>query len=462
MHRNQAYSAGPKSASAADPNVLDPSRVAHLFPPQLILQWFHEADHARVWRDRRLPRPVLFLGALLHALRGDSNFAHALDDAAQLLQPHTLWQSISAGSVTPARRRLDAEVLELGRRHIVSLYDEVGAPSPLPPFRVLCIDGTTFAVADSPANAAFGYPGAAQGTTGNPSLRACFVMDAASHLFIEAVRAGYRESSEQELGDYAIAMTAEPGVLFELDRGYYSVNRLRTIVAAGAHALCRVPRQVKLPMLKRLPDGSYLSFVLDNNASRTAPFGSYDDDLLLRVIEYDVVDRKGERRPFRLVTTVTDHGLLPAKQAAQGYHLRWREEVGIRELKWMKKRFAHPSFNGMSPPIVEQEFEAMLLAHACVRLLMAIAAKERGVDPTRLSLSGSIAVIGRFFQAAQAMPEQKAYALLVSELARQKLSKPNGRVCPRAIKSKRIKFQTRPRGSPCSGYPHLTLRLIHR
>jgi hypothetical protein len=459
MHRNPAYPANPGSASAVGPNILDPSRVAHLFPPQLILEWFHEADHGRTWRDRRLPRPVLFLGALLHALHGRSNFAHALDDAAQLLRPGTFRQSISAGSVTPARRRLDAEVLELGRRHIVSLYDEVGAPSPLPPFRVLCVDGTTFSVADSRANASFGYPGCAQGLSGNPSLRACLVMDAASHLFIEAVRAGCREASEQELGDLAIALTAGPGVLFELDRGYYSVDRLRTIVAAGAHALCRVPRHVKLPVWKRLPDGSCLSFVRHNNASRTLPCGSYDDDRLLRVIEYDIVDRTGKRRSFRLVTTVTDWRRLPARQAAQGYHLRWREEVGIRELKWMKQRFAHPCFGGRSPGIVEQEFEAMLLAHASVRLLMAFAAKERGVDPTRLSLSGAIAVIGRFLQVAQATPGHAAYDELISELARQKLSKPNGRVCPRAVKSKRIKFQTRPRGSPCSSYPRHTLKL---
>ncbi len=43
----------------------------------------------------------------------------------------------------------------------------------------------------------------------------------------------------------------------------------------------------------------------------------------------------------------------------------------------MKKRIAHPSFNGMSPSIVEQEYEAMLLAHARVRLLMARAVSER-------------------------------------------------------------------------------------
>jgi hypothetical protein len=459
MHRKPAYPAVPAAASAS--NILDPSRVAHLFPPQMILQWFHQVDDGRVWRDRKLPRPVLFLGALLHALHGRGNFAHALDEAAQLLRPEALWPSVSAGSVNPARKRLDAEVLELGRRHIVGLYDEVGAPSPLPPFRVLCVDGTTFSVADSQANAVFGYPGCTKGLAGNPLLRVCFVMDAASHLFIEAVRAGYREASEQELGDLAMAMamTAEPGVLFELDRGYYSVDRLRTIVGTGAHALCRVPRQVKLPVLKRLIDGSYLSFVRHNNASRTAPCGSYDDDLLLRVIEYDIVDRQGERRCFRLVTTVLDPKLLPARQAAQGYHLRWREELGIRELKWMKKRFAHPCFAGKSPEIAAQEFEAMLLAHASVRLLMAHAAKERGVDPTRLSLSGAIAVIGRFLHAAKTMPWNEALDLLVSELARQKLSKPNGRVCPRAIKCRRIKFPTRPRGSPCSRYPRLTLKL---
>lgn len=191
-------------------------------------------------------------------------------------------------------------------------------------------------------------PVAPGGKAGNPSLRASFVMDATSRLFVvvEAVYGGYREASEQELGDWAIAMTAEPGVLLELDRGYYSVNHLRNIVSTEAHALCRVSGQVKLAVLKRLPDHSYLSLVRDNNASRTAPCGSYADDLLLRVIGYDVVEISGKRRSFRLVTTLTGWRLVPARQAAQGYHLRWREEVSIRELKWMKKNVVHPSFGG--------------------------------------------------------------------------------------------------------------------
>ncbi|MCF6228862.1 MAG: hypothetical protein L3J82_09440 [Planctomycetes bacterium] len=120
--------------------------------------------------------------------------------------------------------------------------------------------------------------------------------------------------------------------------------------------------------------------VRDNNLSRKAPYGRYDDDVLLRVIEYDVVDNNDNLSSFLLVTTVTDCNKLPARQAAHGYNLRWRVEVGIRELKWMKK-LVHPTFNGMSPEIVEQEFEAMLLAHACIRLLMALTAKKHGQEP---------------------------------------------------------------------------------
>ena len=78
---------------------------------------------------------------------------------------------------------------------------------------------------------------------------------------------------------------------------------------------------------------------------------------------------------------------------------------------------------------------------------------------TRLSLSGAIAVTGRSLQTAWRLPKDQADAWLVSELARQKLDKPGSRVCPRAIKSKRSKFQTRPRGSPCKSYPRFTLKL---
>lgn len=133
--------------------------------------------------------------------------------------------------------------------------------------------------------------------------------------------------------------------------------------------------------------------------------------------------------------------------------------MGIRELKWMKQRFAHPSFGGMAPDIVGQEFEAMLLAHASLRLLMAFAAKEHGQDPTRLTLSGAISVIGRFLQLVPSVPERDAYAWLTRELTRKKLDKPGGRVCPRVIKSKRTKFQTRSRGSPCSSSPRFNLKL---
>ncbi|MEE9312630.1 MAG: hypothetical protein V3V10_09490 [Planctomycetota bacterium] len=70
--------------------------------------------------------------------------------------------------------------------------------------------------------------------------------------------------------------------------------------------------------MKKYEDGCYLSFVRNSNLSRKAPYGSYDDDVLLRVIEYDVVDNNGDLSLFRLVATVIDCNKLPAKQAAHG------------------------------------------------------------------------------------------------------------------------------------------------
>jgi hypothetical protein len=69
-----------------------------------------------------------------------------------------------------------------------------------------------------------------------------------------------------------------------------------------------------------------------------------------------------------------------------------------------------------------------------------------------------MAVIGRLLRMTPRKAKQAAYSWLTRELVRKKLDAPNGRVCPRAVKKKRTKFQTRPRGSPCSSYRGLTLK----
>lgn len=427
----------------------------------MVTQWFEEAAPDYRWRDRELPRPVLFLGFLCYALDGFGNLAHALSDAATTLRPDRMPRSLSPGSVTPARNRLPLEVFIQARRHVLHLADEARPPSPIAGFRVLCLDGTAFTLADTPENeAAYGRMLGGTRKAAFCSMRSVLVMDAANHLFVAERHGACDRTSEASLADDGLLeKVIKPGVLLEADRLFLSYRRIKHITALGGDALMRAKKNLRLPVIKELPDGSYLSRMYDGTKDKDRD----RDAIAVRVISYSVIDARGERKEFRLVTTVLDHERLPARVAADGYHLRWREETGIRELKWMRERFRIPHCPGKSPESVEQEYEATLLAHSALRCLMAFAAKEHGGDPARLSLSGTRAALARFFaRLPQVRPEYMGQWMraLLKDIARQKLPPPNGRVCPRAVKPKIARYPSKRRWpEPLSIYPCYRLQL---
>ncbi len=438
----------------------DCQHLAHFFPPQLVVQWFEEASPDYQWRDRLLPRPVLFLGFLLYTLEGFGNLAHAFSDATARLRPDQMPHSLSQGSVSPARNRLPLEVLTTAWQYVLRLVSEATPPSPIEGYSVLCLDGTTFSLADTPENeAAFGRLSGGGGKAAFCSVRSVLVMDAASHLFVAERHGACDRRSEASLADELLGAVINPGVLLEADRLFLSYRRLKRITALGGDALIRAKKNLHLPVLKELSDGSYLSRMYD---------GTKDKDrdrspIQVRVISYAVVDAQGERKEFRLVTTVLDHKRLPVKVAARGYHLRWREETGIRELKWLRERFRVPHCPGQSPASVEQEYAGMLLAHSILRCLMAFSAKENGADPTRLSLSGTRAALNRFFARLPHVPPEHMglwLTALLEDIARLKLPAPNGRVCPRTVKPKICRYPSKRRSiEPALSYPCYRLEL---
>lgn len=439
--------------------------ISHFFPPQLVLQWYADAAPSVQYRDRELPRPAVFLGILMYAFDGFGNLSHAFSDAASSLRPDKLPVTLSNGSVTNARRRLPFPILQCAWEHVRSLVNRDATPSPIKGFRVLCLDGTDFSVADTPENrATYGVPGSRAEAAAFPVMQAALVMDAATHLFIAERHGPYGRASEQSLADAMFEEMVEPGVLLEVDRGLVSYERLRRVRELGGDMLARISAKWKLPVLDVLDDGSFLSAVrgASGRNARSTPRGTHPDDLLVRVIEYHVCDDQGNAHAFRLVTTVLDPGRLPAQAAARGYHVRWGIEVGIREVKWLRERFRIPLFPGKSKDSVEQEYMALLLSHSVLRCAMAVAAQEHGLDPTRLSLSGTLAVLERYLpvlRSATPRDLRDIAARMLRDIARQKLPKPNGRVCPRVVKKWHRQFPAKRRSQPTSTYPDHRLEL---
>jgi len=94
-------------------------------------------------------------------------------------------------------------------------------------------------------------------------------------------------------------------------------------------------------------------------------------------------------RRNRLITTLIDHQLDPAKTLIELYHVRWEQELAIDELKTHQS--AQPSMSGpmlrsQTPGGVVQELYGLLLDHYVIRKLMFEAAAR--LTPPRLTPPG--------------------------------------------------------------------------
>lgn len=95
----------------------------------------------------------------------------------------------------------------------------------------------------------------------------------------------------------------------------------------------------------------------------------------------------------RLLTTLLDVDVAPAKALIQCYHERWEVEEAIDETRNQQPISQQP-LRSRSPTLVMQELYALLLAHHLVRRLMVQAAQTQQLDPDRISFTASIQVLG--------------------------------------------------------------------
>jgi hypothetical protein len=65
----------------------------------------------------------------------------------------------------------------------------------------------------------------------------------------------------------------DEGMLVTFDRGFYSYDFFTRAAETGAQLLFRVTASLKLPVLQRLPDGSWLSAITGNGTSTPTDLG---------------------------------------------------------------------------------------------------------------------------------------------------------------------------------------------
>lgn len=338
------------------------------------------------------------------------------------------WSVPTASAITQARKRL-------GRHVFPELFERTcgpvaGDPSPVAPaaalgtargaflrgWRLLAIDGFELDVPDTPANAAeFGYAGSGENRSAFCKARVVALAECGTHAFVAAEVGAY------SVGEKTMAARLYPRLradeLLTADRNFYSWAAWDTAAATGAGLLWRAPTQLGLPVIEVLPDGTYLTVVMDSTirgprrekilaaARAGADLAGHRDATgsnglpvarVARVVEYDVPDRAGSGTGelIVLLTTITDPAEARADELAAAYHQRWEEETANDQLK-THLRGPGRVLRSRLPDLVHQEIWAYLIVHHAISALIAKASAAADLDPDRISFAKALRLIRR-------------------------------------------------------------------
>lgn len=367
--------------------------LTRAFPPELVDEVIAECGRAEQ-RHRLLPARVVVYFVLAMCLFSGQGY----EEVARLLT-HGLermgrwkgtWRVPTTAAIGRARLRLGPEPLKaLFTRVCHPVATEETSGSWYRGWRLVAVDGTTFDLPDSEANAAFfGRPGVSRGQekSAYPQARVAVLVECGTHA-VFAAEAGPLAVHETELAQRLFS-SLTPGMLLLADRGFRGFDLWRATAATGADLLWRVKSDAVLPVRTLLEDGSYLSeIVAARDKNRRA------DPIRVRVIEY-ALGRDGSGTVYRLITTILDPKAAPATSLAALYAQRWEIESTLDEIK-THQGGPRLVLRSQHPRGVEQEIFAFLLVHHALRDLMHQAARQADQDPDRISFTRALRIIRR-------------------------------------------------------------------
>ncbi|MCX5355935.1 IS4 family transposase [Streptomyces mirabilis] len=295
-----------------------------------------------------------------------------------LVSPH-------ASSLSRARRRLGAEPLRVLFETLAGTVATRSAPGVWwCGMRTVAFDGTGLQLPDrAPVTGRFPKRSGAVREFGYPLMRLVTLVETGTRAIIAAA---FGPESDGEL-PYAIRLLdrLEANMLVLADAGFDAIGFLRGIHATGAQFLVRSSATRRPLVQDRLPDGSYLTRL-------SAPYrtGHGYGLLTVRVIEawitVKLADGTVRREQWRLITSLTDPALHPARRLVTLYHERWQAETCYASVKatlldGRVLRSGHPAD-------LDQEVWGILTVYQALIHTAADAATHRpGLDMDRLSFT---------------------------------------------------------------------------
>ena len=366
-------------------------------------------------------------------------------------QVFKLSRRLRFGESSPHRSSLCVARKRLGVAPVRNLFERVVRPlaqAETPGafafgLRLVGLDSTVYDLPDSAANdAAFGRPTGGRGDGAFPQIRKLSLVELGTHAELGLVLKAHRCNERTMVAGLLKLLTTE--MLLLLDKGFFSYELWRELDTRGVKILARVTTQMVLRPIGELPDGSYLAKLYKGDYNRKKD----RDGIVVRVIRYTLDDpqRVGHGEEHVLITNLLDDALYPSKQMIILYHERWEHETTFDEQKTHQDppRPSKPAhLRSETPAGVIQEIYALSLGHFVIRSLMCKAAATVGLDPDRLSFTGTFQIL------KCRLPECDAktpvtfdawYRGLLWEIQEERTEPRRNRINPRVIKRKISKW----------------------
>ena len=394
-------------------------------------------------RDRLLPLDRTFWCWLWQILQCNTSCREVMKQVNMLfaLQGRSMAENSSAYCQS-RKLILPSLVQRIGLHVAQTAFGWAPASTSLQGRRLKALDGTSARLADTPENQkTFPQPSSQKPGAGFPVMKIVALFCVASGAIVGQAT-GNLWTSEISLAAQLLNSLAAGDVLV-VDRGFCHYALAALLGSLRVDLIARVPTTVRhidfRKSKKRL--GSKDALFVWKKSPRPCRWLALEqwlglpETLTVRILQVRIRSAGSRVRVVTLMTTLLDPTLYPAKEIAEAYRLRWREEMCFDDIK-TTLHMAH--LKCLSPQMVQKEVGMFLIAHNLLRCLMAQAAAQAQIQIEQISFKGTL---DGFRQCSLAMAQAKTKAIrsnvweaFMAGLAADSLPVRPDRSEPRAVK----------------------------
>ena len=339
-------------------------------------------------RERLYPPTVALSMFMRQVLEADGSCQKAVNGwAAQRAADGLSPCSVRTGGFCRARQRLPLEMAStLTRETGRLLSDKALAPWLWRERSVKLVDGTGISMPDTPENqAVYPQPSTQAPGVGFPLARLVMAICLATGAALDAAIGPYSGKGTGELGLVRRLLTGfSPGDVMLADALYCNYFLIATLMAAGVDVLFE-QNGSRITDFRRGRSLGTRDHIVHWPKPATRPqwmtpeqYEGFPDELTVR--EAKVAHQV-------LVTTLLDHRKVSKDELSALYARRWNVELDLRNLKTTT---GMDVLSCQTPQMNEKQLWVHLLAYNVIRLLMAQAASNAGVDPRNLSFKHTV------------------------------------------------------------------------